>query len=156
MKELFERAGSDLLAYCHQPRYRTAWIIGPPQSGKTTLARRLCAAHNWRYLNYTLDEGYFELLQDRLETYQPGDLLRDLRVWCSTQDRSIVLVDELDALLAIWSPDQRRLFATRASRLTDLPHGLILVSNFFEASVLAPLLPESDLPAYIYLPGVQQ
>lgn len=154
MTSLFERASLHLLACCSQPRYRTAWLIGSPLSGKTTLARQLCETHNWRYLNYTLEQGYFDALQGCLETYQPSDLWNDLRTWCMNYDQSLLLVDEIDSILATWSFDQRRLFATQASRLPDLPHGLVLVSNLFEADVLAPLLPNSDLPAYFNLPGV--
>jgi hypothetical protein len=156
MTSLLESAGLHFLACCSQPRYRTAWLIGSPLSGKTTLARQLCDLHKWRYLNFTLDLGFFDALQDHLETYQPADLLNDLRMWCATYEQSILLVDEIDAVLATWSVDQRRLFATRASRLPNLSYGLILVSNLFDVDTLAPLLPDSDLPTYFNLPGVQQ
>ncbi|MEI7768853.1 MAG: AAA family ATPase [Chloroflexales bacterium] len=149
-----ERAGSHFLACCSQPRYRTAWLIGAPLSGKTTLARQLCKTHGWRYLNHTLEPGYFDALADHLETYQPADLLRDLRAWCAASDRPVLLVDEIDAILATWPSDQRRLFATQASRLSELAHGLVLVSNLFEVDTLTQLLPDSDLPAYYNLSGV--
>lgn len=153
MKTLLERAGSDLLACCSQLRYRTAWLIGPPLSGKTTLARRLCDIHNWRYLNYTLEPGFFDTLNDRLETYRPADFLSDIRTWCTAYGRSVLLVDEIDALLATWPLDQRRLFATRVSRLPDLTHGLVLVSNLFDVDTLAPLLPDSDISGYVNISG---
>jgi hypothetical protein len=156
MNVLLERVGSHLLACCSQPRYRTAWLIGSPLSGKTTLSRQLCETYNWRYINYTMEPGFFDVLHDHLETYQPADFLNDLRTWCTTYDRSVLLIDEIDAILATWSFNQQRLFATQASRLPDLPHGLILVSNHFEADTLAPLLPNSDLPAYFNLSGVQR
>jgi hypothetical protein len=154
MNTLIERAGSHLRAYCSQPRYRTAWLIGSPLSGKTTLARQLCETYGWRYLNYTLEPGYFDALVDHLKTYQPADLISDLRIWCAADGRSVLLVDEIDAILATWQFDQRRLFATQASRLSELAHGLVLVSNLFEVDTLAPLLPDSDLPAYYNLSGV--
>lgn len=154
MTSLLERTGTYLLACCSQPRYRTAWLIGSPLSGKTTLARELCRAHEWQYRNYTTEQGLFDALRDRLETYQPSDLLNDLSQLVS-ESHQIVLVDEIDAVLAIWSSDQRRLFANQASRLANLPHGLVLVSNFFTAETLVPLLPDSDLPPYINLGGVQ-
>jgi len=155
MTTLLERAGTHLLACCGQPRYRTAWLIGVPLSGKTTLARQLCEHHNWCYINYTLEPGYFDQLQGRLEAYQPGDLLQALRIWGAACERSVMLVDELDATLACWSSDQRRLFAAQASRLGDLPHGLILVSSLLDLETLTPLLPESDFPPYFNLSGVR-
>lgn len=151
MNSLLERAGLLFLACCSQPRYRTAWLIGAPLSGKTMLARQLCEAHNWRYLNYTLEAGFFDALADHLETYQPIDFLNDIRTWSAESNQSVLLVDEIDAVLATWSFDQRRLFATQASRLPDLVHGLVLVSNLFEVDTLAPLLPNSDRPTYFYL-----
>src|SRR5262245_33228721 len=113
MTSLLEHAGLHLRAYCSQPRYRTAWLIGSPLSGKTTLARQLCDTHSWRYLNYTLEQGFFDALQGHLETYQPIDLLNDLRIWCTAYGQSVLLVDEIDAILATWSFDHQRLFATR-------------------------------------------
>lgn len=149
MKNLLERASSILLTYCSQPRYRTAWLIGSPLSGKTTLARQLCDAHNWQYLNYTLEVGFFDTLNGHIETYQISDFLKDIRIWCTAYGRSVLLIDEIDAVLATWSFEQRRLFATRASRLPDLSHGLVLVSNLFDVDTLAPLLPNSDILAYV-------
>ncbi|NJO81813.1 MAG: hypothetical protein HC828_02900 [Blastochloris sp.] len=64
------------------------------------------------------------------------------------------MIDEIDAVLAIWSPEQRRFFANRVSRQAELAHGLILVSNFFDPDTLAPLLPDRDFPAYFHLSGV--
>lgn len=154
MTSLLEHAGMHLLNYCSQPRYRTAWLIGSPLSGKTTLARQLCDLHQWRYLNYTLEQGFFDAIEGQLDTYQPTDLVDDLRTWCAVYYQSILVVDELDAVLATWSAEQRRLFATRASRLPNLSSGLILVSNLFDVDTLAPLLPDSDLPSYFNLPGV--
>jgi len=156
MSTLLERAGAQLAACCNQPRYRTAWILGAPLAGKSTLARQLCERYSWQYLNYTLEPGYFDLLQGRLETYQPDDLLSDLRSWVGACERPILLVDELDATLACWPVDQRRLFAHQASRLPDLPHGLVLASGLFDEATFFSLLPESDKPTYINLSGAPQ
>ncbi|PDW03278.1 AAA family ATPase [Candidatus Viridilinea mediisalina] len=151
MNNLLPQAAALFQTWCNQPRYRTAWLIGGPLAGKTTLAKRLCAHATWRYLNYTLDADYFAQLHDRIETYQVADLLNDLRGWCRATTQPVLLVDELDALFACWSDGQRRLFAHQASRLSDLPCGLILVSNFFEPVQLASLLPQSDQLAYFHL-----
>ena len=156
MNTRYEQIGALFRAYCNQLRYRTAWIIGAPLTGKTTLARQLCTHFGWRYLNYTLDEGYFDQLQGRLETYQPEDLCHELRRWSAATTQTILIVDELDALLSCWQPQQRRSFVHRASRLPELPCGLILVSNLFEATTLESLLPPSDRPAYVDLSGVSQ
>jgi hypothetical protein len=152
MSDILDRAGSHLLACCNQPRYRTAWLVGPPLSGKTTLARRICSVYGWHYVNYVLEPGYFDVLQDRIESYQPGDLEHDIRTWCTEHNRMLV-IDEIDAVLATWPIDQRQLFVWKVSRIPDISHGLILVSNLFDGDTLASLLPESDIPAYFHLAG---
>jgi hypothetical protein len=152
---LIKQAATTFLACCSQPRYRTAWLLGSPLVGKTLLAQQLCVTYKWHYLNYTLDAGFFDLLESQLETYQPHELLSEIRRWCATCKEPILFVDEIDALLAVWSSEQRRLFAYQASRLPNLSCGLILVTNFFDITLLKPLLPESDLPAYFFLSGAQ-
>lgn len=156
MTPLLDKAGAHLRFCCSQQRYRTAWLIGPPLSGKSTLARELCRRNGWDYLNHTLQEGYFDQLQGRLEVYQPGDLVADLRHWCAGGGSPILLVDEIDATLACWAPHQRRLFANQVSRLPDLPRGLIIVSNFFDTDSLTPLLPANDIPPFFFISGVQR
>lgn len=149
-----EQASAQIERCClHQPRYRVAWLTGPPHSGKTAFVQRLCETHDWFYLNYTLTPGYFDALTMSIVTYQPGDLLAALHSWCSKCPNPVLVVDELDALLACWSFEQRRLWASQASRLAYLPCGLLLVTHLLDRSLLAPYLPDGDTRYSVSLNG---
>lgn len=140
-----EQASAQIERCCiQQPRYRVAWLTGAPMSGKTWLAQRLCETHDWQYLNYTLTPGYFDALAVSIATYQPHDLLTALQAWCAACTKPVLVVDELDALLACWSFDQRRTWAGQASRLAYLPRGVLLVTHLLDRSLLAPYLPDGD------------
>lgn len=144
MNDRFEQASEQLTRCFQQPRYRVAWLTGSACSGKSALARRLCEAYGWRYLNYTLTPGHFDQLRNSIATYQPGDLVAALRAWCAACPAPALVVDELDALLACWSSDQRRQWAAQTSRLAYLPCGVLLVTHLLDRSLLAPYLPDND------------
>lgn len=145
---------SDLLAEATQrftkccinaPRYRVAWLIGPPQrSRKTLLARQLCTQNGWQYLDYALTPGYFDRLTETIESYQPAQLASDVRAWCATCTAPILVVDEIDAVLATWDRAQRRNWAGLMARQQYLPCGLIIISHFFTTQQLTEFLPDRD------------
>jgi hypothetical protein len=154
MTELLTVASAQYSDCCFRQRYRVAWLTGTPMSGKSALARRLCEHHNWRYLNYTLTPGYFDALAPPISTYQPDQLIAALQDWASNCDAPVLVVDELDALLASWSSDQRHAWANKASRLPYAACGLILVSHFFNCSTLIRYLPDKDQRYCLDLAGV--
>jgi hypothetical protein len=149
MSDLLSRASERFTACCiKQPRYRVAWLVGPPQrSRKTLLARQLCELHGWQYLDYTLTPGYFDALVDTIGSYQPTQLVSAIRGWCEACDAPALVLDEIDAVLATWDRNQRRIWAGLVARLQYLPHGLIIVSHFFNYAQLAEYLPDRD-PRY--------
>src|SRR5437899_3094004 len=93
-----------------QRRYRVLWIVGKPRSGKTSLVRHICAAQRWRYINFTLDHGFFDSLIGREETYQPEDFREDLYRWCANTIEEYVVLDEIEPLLGPWNWKQQELF----------------------------------------------
>lgn len=128
-----------------QPRYRVAWLTGMPLSGKTYLARQIAAQCGWHYLDYTLTPGYFDTLTTTIATYHPENFLQALQSWIHTCPAPVLIVDELDALLATWSNDQRRVWASKVSRMTALPCGVLLVSHLLDCSTLSTVcLPDTD------------
>ncbi len=150
----FQQASAQIERCCiQQPRYRVAWLTGAPLSGKTGLAQRLCETNGWQYLNYTLTPGYFDALAPIIATYQPYDLIAALQNWCAACTESVLVMDELDALLACWSFDQRRTWAGQVSRLAYLPCGLLLVTHLLDRSLLAPYLPDGDSRYCLVLSG---
>lgn len=127
------------------PRYRVAWLVGPPQrSRKTLLACQLCEHNGWQYLDYTLTPGYFDALADTIDSYQPTQLVAAMRSWCEACDRAVLVLDEIDAVLATWDRNQRRIWAGLAARLQYLPCGLLVVSHFFTIQQLTEYLPDRE------------
>jgi hypothetical protein len=127
-----------------QPRYRVAWLTGPPFSGKTFLARQLSDMHQWYYLDYTLTPGYFDTLTTTIATYLPDKLLLALQTWIDACPAPGLIVDEIDALLATWSPDQRRIWASKASRIPYPPCGILIVTHLLDCTTLNHSLPDTD------------
>src|SRR5262249_45913470 len=117
------------------------------RSRKTLLARQLCEHHGWQYLDYTLTPGYFDVLVDTIDSYQPTQLVAAIRGWCEACYAPLLVLDEIDAVLATWDRNQRRVWVGLVARLQFLPHGLIIVSHFFDHRQLTQYLPERD-PRY--------
>lgn len=153
MNDPMLHASQQLSAWCvHEPRYRVAWLTGPPLSGKTLLARRLCDAHGWHYLDYTGTPGYFDTLADTLATYRPDDLTAALQSWCAGCAAPVLVVDEIDSVLAIWFHDQRSVWANRVSRLPYLSCGVVIVTHLFTCDTLATFLPDGSQRCCLTLP----
>ena len=146
MSDLFSKASERFIACCiKEPRYRVAWLVGLPQrSRKTLLARQLQEHLGWHYLDYTLEPGYFDTLADSIDSYQPSQLVTAIRDWCAACAAPVLVLDEIDAVLATWNRNQRRTWAGLVARLQYLPCGLIIVSHFFDQRQLAEYLPDRD------------
>ncbi|GAA5528867.1 hypothetical protein [Herpetosiphon gulosus] len=145
MNSRFETAKTQFIKCCvDQPRYRVAWLIGKPLSGKSKLAQELSTILNWHYINYTTTLGYFDSLRLTIASYQPLDFIKAIQSWCMNTQSEVLILDEIDALLACWSNDQRRVWISQIARLTGLPCGLILVSHLVDYTVLGAYIPDND------------
>jgi hypothetical protein len=152
-----EQAAKMFRRFCvEEQRHRVAWLIGDPRSGKSTLAQRLAEQQQWSYINYTLDPGYFDQLADSIQTYQPDEFITAIKRWCEQCSHPVLILDEIDSLLATWSSEQRRTWASGASRLRDLSCGLVLSTSFFDEHTLHSYLPNASRPHIFTLPGVLQ
>jgi len=63
---------------------------------------------------------------------------------CEACEAPVLVLDEIDAVLATWDRNERRIYAGLVARLQYLPCGLIIVSHFFNYSQLAEYLPDRD------------
>lgn len=145
MKPSFETAKAQFIKCCvDQPRYRVAWLIGKPLSGKSKLVQELSTTLNWQSINYTTTPGYFDFLQSTIASYQPLDFIQAIQCWSINTQSEVLIIDEIDALLACWSTDQRRVWMSQIARLTGLSCGLILVSHLIDYTVLRLYLPDND------------
>lgn len=144
MNTLLDIASQRFITCCIcEPRYRVAWLVGAPQrSRKTLLAHQLCELNGWQYLDYTSTPGYFDVLEDCIESYQPSQLVDAVRDWCHSCRAPVLVLDEIDALLATWDLNQRQVWAGQVSRIPFLPCGLIIVSHFYTLNQLEAYLPD--------------
>ncbi len=145
MKLLIDRAIEQFRHCClDQPRFRVAWLIGPPAHGKSVLARQLRDRLGWSYINYTLEPGYFDSLTETISRYQPTDLVAAIQDWCQRCSAPVLIVDEIDAVIATWDRTQRYTWAALVGRLQWLPCGVLIVSHLFESRSLVNYLPDHD------------
>lgn len=123
-----------------QSRYRVLWVVGEPLVGKTTLCQHVCKHQRWRYINFTLDVGFFDSLIGREETYRPVDFLADLFNWCASTIEELIVFDEIEPLLGLWNWDQQELFFRLIGREPSLKTGVVLVTHTRTAQQLCATL----------------
>jgi hypothetical protein len=123
-----------------QKRYRVLWITGKPRCGKTSLCRSICVGQGWRYINFTLHQGFLDSLIGREETYRPEDFLADLRRWCAETNEEIMILDEIEPLLSLWTWEQQEVFFKRIGRETNLNIGIAIVTRSRSAQQLYQIL----------------
>lgn len=155
-EQLVQRTSASFKRSCTQQRYKVAWLVGAPRSGKTTLAKQIAQINSWAYVDYTCEPGYFDQLTSTIMTYQPETFVAAVEEWCRTCTQSVLVLDEIDALLAVWSPQQRGSWATALSKRQFLPNGLVLVSSFFDTFEIMRLLPDPRSEYCVSLAGVTQ
>jgi GTPase SAR1 family protein len=125
-----------------QRRYRVLWIVGEPRCGKTSLCRSLCVELGWRYVNFTLDQGFLDTLIGKEQTYRPEDFSNDLSMWCAQTSEEILILDEIEPLLSLWNWEQQEIFFRQIGRATGLRVGVVIVTRSRSAQQLQQVLLE--------------
>lgn len=124
-----------------QARYRVLWLIGSPHSGKTSIGRFICHHNGWKYVDFTLEPGFLDSLIGREETYRPEDFLELLRLLCSKIAEEVIVLDEIEPLLGLWSWEQQKLFFKQVGYATRLEAGVVIVTRLSTTRELTRLLP---------------
>ena len=127
-----------------QARYPVLWVIGSPRSGKTSTCRFICNRNSWKYVDFTLESGFLDSLIGREETYRSEDFLELLRLLCSRIAEAVIVLDEIESLLGLWSWEQRGLFFKQVGYATRLEKGVVIVTRLSTAQELTKLLPGRD------------
>ena len=144
-KELIDPFELQIRRVCSlQARYRVLWLVGQPRSGKTRLARTVCERNGWQYINFTLDSGYLDRLVGSEEIYRPDDFLSTLRRLCANTDKEIIVIDQIEPLLGLWSWQWQDLFFKKIGRATRLKAGVVLVTRLRTRAQLARLVPNAN------------
>lgn len=124
-----------------QARYRVLWVIGPPRSRKTSICRFVCQHSGWKYVNYTLELGFLDSLIGKEETYRPEDFLEFLRLLCFNIEEEVIVIDEIEPLLSLWSWEQREVFFRQVGHATRLKAGVIIATRLLSAQELSKFVP---------------
>ena len=143
VKDLVQDLATRIRSVCNaQKRYRVLWIAGEPRSGKSSLCRSICGEQGWRYVNFTLDQGFLDALIGQEQTYRPEDFLVDLRTWCKQTSEEILILDEIEPLLSLWNWEQQENFFKQVGRATGLHVGVVIVTRSRSAQQLQQVLSE--------------
>ena len=94
-----------LKQYVDQPSaYRMFVLLGPPECDRSSIARDVAQQLSGLYIDLLKDK--LNTLTPRLGLYSPSDLKRDIGSW-SRETNSLLVIDEIEALLDTWSRQQQ-------------------------------------------------
>ena len=142
---LAQRLEAQIQQVCQpQARYRVLWVIGSPRSGKTSLCRFVCQHRGWKYVDFTLEPGFLDSLIGQEEMYRPEDFLEFLRLLCDNTTEEVIVLDEIESLLGLWTWEQRELFFKQVGYATRLKTGVVIVTRLSTTQELTKLVPGSD------------
>jgi SpoVK/Ycf46/Vps4 family AAA+-type ATPase len=130
-----------------QARYRVLWVVGPPRTGKSVLCQAVSRRDGWQYVNFALDLGYLDGLIGREETYRPEDFMTALRAWCAACPAEVLILDEIEALLGLWSYQQQDTFFRLIGRAARLERGVVIATRLRSPQEMAKLMPG---PAHVF------
>ena len=142
---LAQRLEAQIEQVCQpQARYRVLWVIGPPRSGKTSLCRFVCQHRGWKYVDFTLEPGFLDSLIGQEEMYRPEDFLGFLHLLCDNTAEEVIVLDEIESLLGLWTWEQRELFFKQVGYATRLKTGVVIVTRLSTTQELTKLVSGSD------------
>lgn len=142
---LAQRLEAQIQQVCQpQARYRVLWVIGSPRTGKTSLCRYVCQNRLWKYMDFTLEPGFLDNLIGREETYRPEDFLEFLHLLCDNIAEEVIVLDEIEPLLGLWTWEQRESFFKQVGYTTRLETGVVIATRLSNTLELTKLVPGSD------------
>jgi hypothetical protein len=96
---------------------------------------------NWHYVNFTSDTGYLDSLRGKELVYRPEDFLHSLRFWCSNCPRDILMLDEIESALGLWTFEMQSTFFRTIGRAERLEKGVVIATRLRSALDVAKLIP---------------
>lgn len=111
----------DYITTQQQETYRAFIIYGPALSLKTEWARQLCDKIGAYLLD--LQQYFLERLElkEKIDLFRPDDFERLLLELQKTISESVIVIDNMDFLLNLWSPKRQRDFVAISARRLKSP-----------------------------------
>jgi len=102
-KSLIEEISVKIKEYQTQPSANRIFVLyGAPLSGKTSIAKEVAKSLKGKYID--LMEDKLSMLNPKLGLYSPSDFIQDINIWAKQTD-SLLVIDEIEALLDTWTKD---------------------------------------------------
>lgn len=95
----------------------------------------------WHYVNFTLDPGYLDSLVNKEKIYRPEDFLGSLRSWCQMCPGAILVLDEIEPMLGLWTTTVQIDFFRTVGRVSRLERGLVIVTRLHDAQDILKWVP---------------
>jgi hypothetical protein len=95
-------------------------------------------------VNFTLDSGYFESLLNMERIYRPEDFLSSLQSWCKTCPRTILVLDEIEPMLGLWTPTVQKDFFITVGKTPRLERGVVIVTRLYNTQDITKWAPSHE------------
>jgi len=126
-KPLIEQISAKIKEYQTQPSANRSFVLyGPPLSGKTLIAKEVTKRLEGKYIDLLKDK--LSVLNPKLGLYTPLNFKRDISSWAKETD-SLLVIDEIEALLDTWIKDQQEDLLKLLSGLSGRMHSPVLISS---------------------------
>ena len=126
-KLLVKQISAKINEYQTQPSANRVFVLyGLPLSGKTSVAREVVKNLNGKYIDLLKDK--VSVLNPKLGLYAPLNFKRDISSWAKETD-SLLVIDEIEALLDTWIKDQQENLLKLLSGLSGRMHSPVLISS---------------------------
>lgn len=103
-KPLIEQISAKIKEYQTQPSANRVFMLyGLPLSGKTFVANEVAKRFEGKYIDLLKDK--LSVLNPKLGLYTPLNLKRDIGIWAK-ETSSLLVIDEIEALLDTWTREQ--------------------------------------------------
>ncbi len=126
-KPLIKKVSAKIKGYQTQPSANRVFVLyGFPLSGKTLIAREVAKKLNGKYIDLLKDK--LNVLNPNLGLYAPLNFKRDIGTWAK-ETHSLLVIDEIEALLDTWTRDQHEDLLKLLSGLGGRMHSPALITS---------------------------
>lgn len=124
---LIEQISAKIKEYQTQPSANRVFVLyGAPLSGKTFIGKEVAKNLKGNYIDLLKDK--LSMLNPKLGLYSPSNFKRDINIWAKQTD-SLLVIDEIEALLDTWTKNQHEDLLKLLSGLCRMYSPVLIVSR---------------------------